>query len=794
MSEKRKFISFVKSFKGNKKLIGDRVRSLGPIPYSVENKTILRNLCVYTRNFSNTSLRKSLSRFCEKDSDVRLAFSIFFLKLKLIQLCFPYLKAYCYHVLRNSFDLEYQEKYIETLDFVSESKRFKNRQFLFNKVTDMRHLELLQILYNTDPEFYIPSTIFFRYEYEKESKLEYSFMEFSDHKLPLFRQKVKRYLRSLKKRDIFVPPPGSLPKAASSRYNDGGLVKYDYELPERSVSCGFKLQKFNPRPLQTREVWLPDKSTKISNSFWMMVGRQFLKRDSRYPSDDPEETWNLIKDKLVDIGYFDVSAFGLQYPQQYLLVVAEEIANLYGNPDLDEQVTILARILSKVKLEVEDGKFVYPTRGIGLGYYEDLKTIGVIAIIDQFKPISVYGDQGLLSSSVLEQAVETLRAYGFIIKPNKVEHKQSKVKWAGYEMTRTSLVRPKLYLESLIPIVEQEFHWERKNLLASYVEKFPQFSEKISRIFPKFYYILYGYELFPSDCMSSLDNGGVCPCFPYEDGYSKTYKVQRLKTPRVTINDNLVYETPFFTEWKSADAKRHQIKRKDVYKESPMMDCSIFDYSNPRLVSNKTKKPKFTITQSSVTEFYDLRLIAKYGITIGRVTYNLSGDELYQAFLSCAYASNPFEVYATGGYRVLTEFRAPPVVSSEMIDLITYLYDRVDLIKPFLTEKFDKDTFFIEDFKRDPPKRKRPSTSANYVEAAQYETEPPRKVALVSFDDIKRVEFGDAPLQRSDRIFKASSLIEDLQERFFQPFVFPDDVSEHMSGDEELFLEDSDLE
>jgi len=183
-------------------------------------------------------------------------------------------------------------------------------------------------------------------------------------------------------------------------------------------------------------------------------------------------------------------------------------------------------------------------------------------------------------------------------------------------------------------------------------------------------------------------------------GQNKIYKVLRLTTPSVSINDNLVYETPFYSEWREADAKDHQILRKRVYKTTPRIECEVFEYANPRIIRNNTKKPGFETVQKCISDWYDLRLIANQGYSLGRVTYNLFGKELRQAIVQCSLAPNPFEAYATGGYRVMTSWRSAPAVSAQVVDLVDFLMGNVEKVRNSLTTRLDLDDFKFQDFLR----------------------------------------------------------------------------------------------
>jgi len=603
-----------------------------------------------------------------------------------------------------------------------------------------------------------------------------------------FRKRVRKFLRFSSLKSIYIPPPSVLSRVGSRLYNDGGDVRHDYEMPRKSFNSGFKLQVFNPKPYQTREVWLPDKSTKISNIFWMTVGRQILLSEKCYPDDDPEVTWERIRHRLNNFGYFDISAYGLQYPREYLLVVAEEIRDMYSNPDIYEQVDILRTIFSNVKLQLEDGSFVTHDklkRGIGLGYYEDLKTIGICALLADLRPISIYGDQGLLPGDAGYTAFERLKQFGFIMKDNKFENRQKTIKWSGYHMSENLLFRPKRWSEALISILDGRTHWERKASLRSFYEENPELKKRVSCYLPFLYEQVFGYEFFRGDSLLNIDDVGCSALHPMMQGTSKIYKVRALKTPRDNISDNLVFTTPINVHWTSADAIEFSLKRKKLYKTTRRSSSEVFEYSNPRIKLNKTVNPKFNIMQKSVSEWQDLRLIASLGLSMGKVTFNLFGDQLYQAMISCSRAPNPFEAYATGGYRVLTPWRAPPVPSAELRDLVSLLQNNLDRIYDYMVSKLDKSTIDLSTVmsSADEQSAKRKREAKNLpLSCAISEAKRP-KIQTICLDDITMVDKVFFPNKRVDGPTTAVDYVGDLLDREFE---ITDDL--YRFGEEEVDL------
>jgi len=390
---------------------------------------------------------------------------------------------------------------------------------------------------------------------------------------------------------------------------------------------------------------------------------------------------------LKSFGMFDITAFGLQYPREYLVVIAEAIAKVFPDQVISEQVDILKKLFSILKVEKEDGTFIYPPRGVGLGYYEDLKTIGIMSIMDGLDVISLYGDQALIAQEDAREAFKRLRVFGFSQKPSKEKIGIRTVKWSGSIMTENSVHKPREYLEEFQSIFDGEFHWERKNLMASFYEKCPEVAERVNRYLSLQYRLIFGYEFNKSEYKWSLEDGGLDLRVKPNIGYNRTYRISQMKSPRDIFLDNLAYTSPFFVEWKRTEAREFSLKRKRAWRDSPLFPSWIYEYSHPKISLNKTKKPKQSILQSSVTEMMDLRLVASCGVSMGRVTHDLFGDSLYRAIFQCSRASNPFEAYATGGYSVTTPWRGPAYISEEVSCLVKSLYWNLDKMYNFYTPR-----------------------------------------------------------------------------------------------------------
>jgi hypothetical protein len=326
--------------------------------------------------------------------------------------------------------LENQKLYAKVLDHNTNSLRrlkgMKGSSLRLSPHNSPLFVELYNLVNELPLEILIPVTVFPLWDFEKPKM--YLCLEPLEAETDTLYDKayiaVKKYILANHCTHIDIPPQELLPKYGTKRYNDGGDVKFDHQKPEKSSTSGFLYQRFLTKPLVPREVWLPGKHIKENNALWMVICRQILKKDTTYPDADPEVTWSRIRNYLDSFGYFDLPGFGIQYPRYLLHAAGRAIKELFPSKEIDEAFLDMCGIFDTFTIQRNWDDFIRPPeRGIGLGYYEDLKVIVLLALLSPFKPISLYGDQGLLPEHTFLQAVDTLKQYGFITSLKDIEYR-----------------------------------------------------------------------------------------------------------------------------------------------------------------------------------------------------------------------------------------------------------------------------------------------------------------------------------------------------------------------------------
>jgi len=551
-------------------------------------------------------------------------------------------------------------------------------------------------------EALLPLSMFPFYEIKKESKTaQLCYLPYKLDKLEEFRSLFKNLLRKYAPEKIFVPPIESTYKVGSQKFNDNGVPKYDSEKPT-TYECGFLLQSFMTGPQTLREVWLPDKQTKILNGFWMPIYQQIIENIPYYANNYPEDEslWDSIKAKLH--GYavlFDISGFGLQFIREYLKVAAEEVVSFYNlNSELTNSLGLLCKILDSVKLQDPDSyRYSYPKRGIGLGYFENLKTLCVCAILDHTDPISIFGDQGLIPFSIKNRKNHPrtlLEAHGFVfLKPEKARilpSIETGILFGGLWMTPTSFTRKKEFFSKFSGACDGRFHWERKDALNSI--EFPESYNHIWRYLPFHYEIAFGYEFHRADSLNHPHDFGLGKYqAQYEKGESRFVAVRKIPKPKATF-ETYVHRGAFPTKRgiPLSASKDYSRKRANAYKRCSIQNTYFEEFFNP--VVELKDEPLHLSKIARMTPFWQAcRLLVIDGIDTGTVTSELSSQECIRALGQYPFAEDPFKVKATGGYSIKSLYYMTAGTTPEQQQLLDIVSDSEKAYGSYVWARHKKD-------------------------------------------------------------------------------------------------------
>jgi len=517
-----------------------------------------------------------------------------------------------------------------------------------------------------------------------------------------------------------------------------------------------------------------------------------LTKTTVYPSADPEVTWNQFKDKISDLIRFDISAFGIQYPRVFLQIAVDVLNELYPCTVMQEQRDTLTWILSNVKVTLPDESVVRPIRGIGLGYFEDLKTLFMLSILDKHDPISVYGDQGILPLTGLS-AVEDLISAGFILKFEKIEFVASTnvLLWGGNTMQKYRFYKRKAFLSPLLESFFSRTHWERKNALLSVAK---DNLELYLRVFKaRLYQRFFSFEFFPGDYNLHVDQGGLRLDVPYVAGYNKLYRLRHYMMPKQLSYFSLSHNLPHTVRRETCSNKvaiAFSKRRFKIYRSTRLEDDACEYNINPRYSYNLDRPGK---SSSVLPNWAELALIYKYGAHTGAFTYGVDPSEFIKTVKKFPYASNPFEARSRGGYKLQSgPLLARPMVNQDWLELAvrlqaldmysnTLIVNRVDL--PLNLWQIQDPMYESEvlPYKRETLKRKR--SKASLITSSSDKPDEDRAAKLIAERSVIM-----ATIQKEK---EPSSLLHSLMEsRYIEPVLAESESETEMP----FFEEDSDDE
>jgi hypothetical protein len=587
---------------------------------------------------------------------------------RVFDLCFP--------------DIEMQKAYQTSLDRLYKfedkdllkGKSLRSRPSYFNDpfLAFMQDIDAdILISPKSFPKFWVPSK-------HKTERYSFAPLEISSSSFNEFEFLMKNFLDKYCPKRLFVPSVSSCWKAGSQKYNDGGTVKHDYEKPCH-INSPFKFQEFMTGPLVTREVWLPDKKTKVNNSFIFAIFDQVIRVVSYYAGrfDNAHDLHGTIKQQLFgQLVEFDISGFGLQFPRELLRKTLKLFLDMYlPDDELSSEFKVTDDILDKVVIEFEDGVHKYPNRGIGLGYYEVLKTICILAILEDKSPISVFGDQGFFrvsddlrsmrmyqhGSAWVLDTISHFKKFGFVFDDySKVSvnnmNRSKGILWRGALMNSSDCVIRKKLWSDVQGALEGEFHWERKAALrgVEVPQKYMYIWKRIAFLYDK----LFGYEFYPGESMSHPDNLGVCMTAPKRGGLTKDYKVKHLVSPKVSYDGNTLLSFPFADPPRAGESRRFQTLRRRIYKQTIPYQDWIFDYIHPMIEYNLNRHPPLSSEARSVPEWMALRELVFNHYDVGKLSYGMKEGDIDVAPYRQRYAGNPFYARSTGGYKITTSYFA----------------------------------------------------------------------------------------------------------------------------------------
>jgi hypothetical protein len=561
-----------------------------------------------------------------------------------------------------------------------------------------------------------------------------------DHPLFLnFGIAIRALLDKYGPKEVHLPNPVSMAKAGNQKYNDGGVLRSDREKPLLSRNSQFKYSAFLTKHLTPRETWVPGKNFKNINSWWFNVIGQIIGNVPYYAGGkEAEEIRSSMPLNIPPGVLFDLTGFGLQFLRSMLLEALQAISEKYPHPDLQSMVGLVNKLFEDIDIEMPNGKHIHPPRGIGLGYFENLKTLCVLALIDQCNPISVFGDQGYLpATNITMVCLWRLQAHGFYFKEAaKIQPKKGdSLLWAGHIMSNDGeLTEPRSAWTGFSGALDLEFHWERKAAIRglNLPEEFRHIHDRI--MFQ--YEYMFGAEFHRAESLLPFRLGGL-NYIDNVEGYFPTLKAAMLAPPGESWESTLAHGIPFGDRPDRDRNKKHSLARAREYSrfkhEYTRYSTFMHHYIYPRIEITDKRKVHLSAEARSTPMWADRRMILFEGRSSGRLTSGLDYDGLVVAPHRQRYSNDPFNARARGGYKIVDYFRGTRGADAELQELAALIGGEYGMSSTFVLkvgESPEARHFWADPERFEALEVTRASLGHKYMENPYISRPPPDSISL----------------------------------------------------------------
>jgi hypothetical protein len=481
------------------------------------------------------------------------------------------------------------------------------------------------------------------------------------------RQLIRTLLVRYGPKDISIPSSEAVKSIGPNLYSDGHVIKSDFEKPEFTWTSSWDLQRFKTDPRTEREVWLPPKGYKMVSSWWHFFTQPIVEKVPWLIGN--ETITDVRKDvsrRMKPCRKIDLKGFGLQFPHQYLDAIMEELEQLYPCEETREYRRSTKAMLSKMSIRIKEGEFLKPIRGVGLGYFSNLMSLVVAAVLQSCDIIKMFNDDILCPEEKFQEACNLLTSLGFILNEKKTGGRWIKCAYfAGVCMARAGSLRFYEAQGECAAIFCKRYHYERKAiLLACSIPRRWLANYHYERIF--------GYEIRKGEAFDHPKMLGLDPTASYSTGYVKGGLLRRYQSPKPDEDEEMRRFWSISYPWKNPHDKKkfHEI-RKSLKKKVHLVHYTEYeDYLSPEIeeVRGESLKPDFYLGNYQLPRWADLQSLIWNQSTSGRTTQGAHPKRAAYYMLQYLHSRNPINSWLTGGYRISTYFYREPGV-----DLFTSL-------------------------------------------------------------------------------------------------------------------------
>jgi len=501
------------------------------------------------------------------------------------------------------------------------------------------------------------------FDLQKESKMYLTQLDKpTEEMIASVKERVRQVLKSFGPRSVNLPDRESAFKFGPSYYSDGHVTKSDFERPEFGWSSSWDYQKFKTDPRTEREVWLPNKMYKNCSSWWHFALEPIIDKIPYVVGNNTitEVRKDLFK-RFVPCRKIDLKGFGLQFPQEYILACQDIFLEYYPDAEALDYRQLTEALFKKMSIKMGDLEYVKPKRGVGLGYFGNVMTLVVYAILQGCGVVKMFNDDILVDKNLFEKALKELTDHALVINEKKTGGEWIKSAYfAGTLMTNKGSLRFYEAQGEYAAIFNKRYHYERKSMINSL--PWP------SRWLASYHYErLFGYELQKCEAFLHPEMLGLDPSAPITQGYVRGGILRKYMTPPQPEDDTFRALWIATMPWKEKHDKKDFNKQRKQLKSKihSIYYTEVDEYLNPRIEERGLKRasPDFHLGNYQFPRWADLRHLIGHGVTSGRVTHGNYPRRTAYHMLNYLHSKSPIESWITGGYEIVSFFYRTPGVS-----------------------------------------------------------------------------------------------------------------------------------
>ncbi|WZH63115.1 RNA-dependent RNA polymerase [Ophiocordyceps sinensis ormycovirus 1] len=478
----------------------------------------------------------------------------------------------------------------------------------------------------------------------------------TENQVTLMKSRIRELVKKYGPTHLNIPHPKCCESFSPSFYSDGLTQKRDYEKPQYTWSASWAYQTFKTNATTNREVWLPPKAYKMVSTYWHYLTEPILERVPFVTCNDTftDMRKNVFK-RWKPCRKIDLKGCGLQYPREYIIAAMEVMYEIYEDPVILDFMTSAKKMFSKLNIRMPDGSYVWPLRGVGLGYFNNLMALVTAAAVSECEIIQMFNDDILCPKQHYDLAISNLTNLGFIINEKKTGATWNKVAYfAGSCMTAKGSLKFFEVQGEVAGIFRKRYHFERKNQLCSI---FLPRRLKACYVYER----LFGHEYEKGESFNHPNMMGINTHAPDIVGFVKGGELRKYLVPPTEGSEEMRRLWSITCPWKEPkDKKSFALIRKGLKKKyNAFYDTEMHEYLNPKIEGPDEfilEKPDFHLGKYQLPRWADMQMILSANRTCGRTVHMKHPAYVANKMVKCMLSRDPIGAALSGGYDIISPF------------------------------------------------------------------------------------------------------------------------------------------